>query len=222
MALSFPNFGNYSNSDYPKSSLTLISEYQKLIRLDGEITGRAGMQSTNWAPEHSEALREYLAEGMSYSESADAINAKFKTAYSRSAAIGRAKRMGLAGPKPPGDLPGHWPGRPPEARAPRLPKLRERHPPEFMRPMPVFKRTEAVKLRCVEIAPRHLSLIDIEPGDCRYPYGGDEDGEAITFCGHPRRQDSSYCTPHFHLTRGPGTASERAASTVSLRLVAAA
>src|ERR1700721_232206 len=30
MALSFPNFRNDSNSDYPKSSLTLISEYQKL------------------------------------------------------------------------------------------------------------------------------------------------------------------------------------------------
>jgi GcrA cell cycle regulator len=91
-----------------------------------------------------------------------------------------------------------------------------------MRPMPVFERTEAVELRCVEIAPRHLSLIDLEPGDCRYPYGGDEDGEAITFCGHPRRQGSSYCTPHFHLTCGPGTASERTANTVSLRLVVAA
>jgi hypothetical protein len=30
MAPSFPNFRNDSNSDYPKSSLTLISEYQKL------------------------------------------------------------------------------------------------------------------------------------------------------------------------------------------------
>src|ERR1700722_17150909 len=30
MTLSFPNFRNDSNSDYPKSSLTLISEYQKL------------------------------------------------------------------------------------------------------------------------------------------------------------------------------------------------
>jgi GcrA cell cycle regulator len=180
------------------------------------------MQSTNWAPEHSDALRELLARGMSYSESADAINAKFKTAYSRSAAIGRAKRMGLAGPDRPADLPGHWSGRPPKARAPQRRKPRERHPPDFVRPVPVFERTEAVKLRCVEIAPRHLSLIDLEPGDCRYPYGGDEDGEAITFCGHPRRQGTSYCTPHFHLTRGPGIASERAASTVSLRLVAAA
>jgi GcrA cell cycle regulator len=79
-----------------------------------------------------------------------------------------------------------------------------------------------VELRCVEIDPRHLSLTELERDDCRYPYGGDEEGEAITFCGHPRRHGSSYCTAHFHLTRGPGAASERAAATVSLRLVDAA
>ncbi len=66
------------------------------------------------------------------------------------------------------------------------------------------------KLRCVEIVPRGLSLIDCDPGDCRYPYGGFD--EAITFCGHPKMGDSSYCTPHFHLTRGNGTPSERAAA----------
>ena len=79
------------------------------------------MQSTDWAPKHSDALREYLARGMSYSEIADAINAKFKTAYSRSAAIGRAKRMGLAGPDRPEDRP-----KPPlSAKPPLLRKLRE-------------------------------------------------------------------------------------------------
>ena len=55
------------------------------------------MQSS-WAAEHSQALREYLAKGMSYPEIADAINARFGTAYSRNSAIGRARRMGLAGP----------------------------------------------------------------------------------------------------------------------------
>ena len=44
---------------------------------------------------------------------------------------------------------------------------------------------------------------NLERGDCRYPYGGDEEGEAITFCGHPCRPGSSYCTPHFHLSRNP-------------------
>jgi GcrA cell cycle regulator len=70
--------------------------------------------------------------------------------------------------------------------------------------------------------PRHLSLLELEDGDCRYPYGGDAEGEAITFCGHPRREGSSYCASHFHLTSGPGTASERSAGKVVLRLVEAA
>jgi GcrA cell cycle regulator len=173
------------------------------------------MQSTDWAPAHSDALREYLAKGMSYSEIADAINAKFKTAYSRSAALGRATRMGLGGL----DRPKEGVTLPPSAKPPLLRRLRERYAAEFIRPLPVFERTEKVKLRCVEINPRHLSLGELERGDCRYPYGGDEEGEAITFCGHPRRAGSSYCAPHFHLTRGPGTASERAVGTLSLRLV---
>jgi GcrA cell cycle regulator len=173
------------------------------------------MQSTDWAPAHSDALREYLAKGMSYSEIADAINAKFKTAYSRSAALGRAKRMGLGGL----DQPREGVTPPPGAKPPQVRRLRERYAAEFIRPKPIFERTETVKLRCVEINPRHLSLGELERGDCRYPYGGDEEGEAITFCGHPRRAGSSYCAPHFHLTRGSGTASERAAGTLSLRLV---
>ena len=47
------------------------------------------MEPSNWAPEHSGALREYLALGMTYSEIARAINAKFNTHYSRNAALSR-------------------------------------------------------------------------------------------------------------------------------------
>jgi GcrA cell cycle regulator len=173
------------------------------------------MQSTSWTEEHSKALREFLESGISYARIADAINAKFQTAYSRNAVIGRAKRMGLAAP----DRPSDWPKLPPRAKPPQLHKLHERHVPESMRLMPRFEREETVKIRCVEIDPRHLSLTDIEP-DCRYPYGGDAEGEAITFCGHPQRRGTSYCAVHFHLTRG--IASERSAGIVSLRLVEAA
>ena len=176
------------------------------------------MQSTEWAPAHCDALREYLAKGMSYSQIADAINAKFETGYSRNAAIGRARRMGLAGPVDSGDRP----KQPPKAGAKGLDKARERHVPEPPRPFASIERAEPPKLRCVEIVPRHLALIDLEDGHCRYPYGGDADGEAITFCGHPQRTGSSYCTPHFHLTRGPGPTGDRAAGTVPLRLVEAA
>ena len=168
----------------------------------------------NWAPEHSDALREYFAKRMSYSEIAQAINAKFGTAYSRNAALGRAKRMGLTGPAPVRE-PDHWPKLP--CKAP--PYRRREQWSEFMWPMPVFDRTETAKLRCVEIVPRHLSLAELESRDCRYPYGGDAEGEAITFCGHRRRVGSSYCAPHLHLTRGPAATSERAVSTAGLRLV---
>jgi hypothetical protein len=82
------------------------------------------MQSSNWAPEHSQALREYLAKGMSHSEIADAINSRFGTAYTRSATIGRGKRMGLAGP----DRPEGEPKRPPKAKTPRLKAPRSKAP----------------------------------------------------------------------------------------------
>jgi GcrA cell cycle regulator len=176
------------------------------------------MQS-NWREEHSQALREYLAKGLSYLEIVEAINAKFNTTYSRSAALGRAKRLGLAGPDQPGESLKHFPKRPPKAGASQLRPPRERHVPEFMPRMPIFEPTEMPKLRCVEIVPRHLVLVDLEPGDCRYPYGGDQEGEAITFCGHPQRKGSHYCPPHFQLTRNPDIPLGRPIGTVLLRLV---
>jgi GcrA cell cycle regulator len=176
------------------------------------------MQSFNWAPEHSEALREFLRQGMSYSEVADAINARFGTSYSRNATISRGQRMGLRGPKRPQSRPKQRKG----AKARGANKKRESLACVSSVPEPPIKRAEPVKLRCVGIEPRLLALVDLEDGDCRYPYGGDKEGEAIAFCGHPRLPGSSYCAPHYHLTRGDGTASERAVAPVVLRLVAAA
>lgn len=173
------------------------------------------MQPTDWAPEHSGALRELFALRLSFAGIAAVINKRFNTAYSRNAVLSRARRMGLAG----NDRSGLSP-----CAQPRLDRLGEVHlvesaSPSFRRPVPPFTWTKPAELRCVEIDPRHLSLIDLEEGDCRHPYGGDEEGEAITFCGHPRQPGSSYCTPHFHLSRGPGTLSERTACTVLLRMV---
>jgi GcrA cell cycle regulator len=52
------------------------------------------MESMNWAPEHSDALRQHLARGLSFSEVAKAINSTFNTSYSRNAALGRAGAWG--------------------------------------------------------------------------------------------------------------------------------
>ena len=202
--------------------LSYVTYASSLVPRNGKGRGKQCNRPTG-RRSIADALREYLARGMSYSEIAEAINAKFNTAYSRSAAIGRAKRMGLSGPDRPTD--------PPDALARRAAQTQCRTAApdraSAMRPNSCGRRRcsngrRPPKLRCVEIVPRHLSLVDLEPGDCRYPYGGDEEGEAITFCGPPAAGGSSYCVPHFHLTRGPGTSSERAAGTVLLRLVEAA
>jgi GcrA cell cycle regulator len=174
------------------------------------------MESMNWAPEHSDALRDHLAKGLSFSEIVKAINSKFSTSYSRNAALGRARRMGLTRDDR---------RKPSLSAEPANPQsVGDSHSGEsrtaaFLRPVPVFETAMLPKLRCVEVAPRHLSVTELEHGDCRYPYGGDEEGEAITFCGHPRRPGSSYCTPHFHLSREPAEPAERVVSTAALRVV---
>jgi GcrA cell cycle regulator len=179
------------------------------------------MQENIWTPEHSEALRQYVARGMSYSAISAALNSKFKTSYSRNATIGRARRMGLSNSSEREDPPCVWPRRPYLSEGSSLHQSRERYAPEPPRPA-AHERAEARKLRCVAVVPRYMPLVDLKTGDCRYPYGGDSDGEPITFCGHPRQEGSSYCTPHFHLTAGAGARLERPAATASLRVVEAA
>jgi hypothetical protein len=177
------------------------------------------MELSNWAPEHSDALRELIARGLSFSEAAQAINSRFNTSYTRSAALGRARRLRLEADdrqKP------SLPTKPVDLHDIAEPCLSASRAAALLWPTPVFKEAKPVKLRCVAIEPRHLALGDLERGDCRYPYGGDEEGEAITFCGHPCRPGSSYCAPHFHLSRNPVEASEGAVSIGSLRVVVTA
>jgi GcrA cell cycle regulator len=179
------------------------------------------VEPTGWPPSHCEALREFVTKGMSYADAAAAINARFGTAYSRSAALGRARRMGLAEPDRPKPPPRVTETQFQQARRSR-PRTDAFPTPEPVQRGQVLSPPERVRLRCVEAVPRQLDVTELEEGDCRYPYGGDEEGEAITFCGHPRRAGSSYCTPHFHLTRNPDVPAERAARAAPLRLVAAA
>lgn len=181
------------------------------------------MQLFIWAPEHSDALRDCLSRGMSYGQAAGAINARFGTEFTRNAAVGRAKRLGLktasvrkvtSRPR----RPARWGESAPKASSNQS-AHKVAHPTV---PQPAPEPVKPVKLRCVGIKPRLLAFADLEPGDCRYPYGGEREGEAYAFCGHPRIPRSSYCRPHHALTHGLGTVSERMAVPVALRLVSAA
>lgn len=190
-----------------------------MARRLGLSPGKANfMQSFIWAPEHSDALRDCLSRGMSYGQAASAINTRFGTEFTRNAAIGRAKRLGLKTAS----------ARKVTSRTKRSARWGEsapKAPEKVVRPAASAapKLTpEPVKLRCVGVKPRLLAFADLEPGDCRYPYGGEREGEAYAFCGHPRLPHSSYCRPHHALTHGLGTVSERMAPPVTLRLVKAA
>ena len=177
------------------------------------------MQST-WEEAHSIALRELVEKGVTFSDIARILNERFGTAYTRNAAIGRARRLGLSTPERANSAGVFAAARKPDARKICEKRARNRAKPATR--LTTVERAAVLRLRCVEITPRHLALIDLAAGDCRYPYGGDAEGEPISFCGHPRREGSSYCASHAHLTSLPEGGEGRATMRTLLRLVEAA
>lgn len=161
------------------------------------MTGFVG-QNLRWNDIQSRALRAYVAEGYSYSRIAALINEEFKTSYSRNAAIGHGHRIGLTNKCTIFRTPPQAYTRAPRVRAPKPPVL------------PV----ETIQMRCAEVIPHNIGLLDLASDGCRFPYG---DGP-FTFCNHTQFKDS-YCEAHFQLCRGAGTSSERAATKVSHQMV---
>ena len=175
------------------------------------------MQST-WEEAHSAALSELVEKGLSFKEIARTLNERFGTAYTRNAAIGRARRLGLSTPERSDSGSVFAAARKPDAR-----KICEKRARVLFKSprLTTIERAATLRLRCVAITPRHLALVDLQPADCRYPYGGDAEGEPITFCGHPRQEGASYCASHVHLT-SLEVEEKRAAARAPLRLVEAA
>lgn len=161
----------------------------------GNINGR------KWLPEHDIVLRRLRSEGYSSSQIAMELWTELRTTYSRNAVIGRLHRLGLTVT----DYSAMTKPRIVKQRVmshPRTPMPRIRKP--AVRPV---LPAETAALRCAEVVPRHVALMDLGASDCRYPYG---DGN-FTFCGHPKLDDCSYCAAHYDLCRGGGTYSERQA-----------
>ena len=148
-----------------------------------------------WPEDHCAELTRLLASGMIYREIANTLNEKFGANYSKNSVVGKVCRLGLVPPEKPKAAPYV------RKRSPR-PRIKR----EVLRIVSANSNSNAMRvvsnvvlqqerLRCVEIVPRNVSLLDLEPNDCRYPYG---DGP-MTFCGHPKQAGSQYCTPHHFL-----------------------
>src|SRR5579864_8265549 len=124
------------------------------------------MQSGSWAPQHSQALREFFARGMSYSQIAEALNARFGTDYTRSAVIGRGRRLGLAAPGRQANRPKSVFRAQSRKKRPSAQRLDRKAPASVQSTLPPSPaeaesppaRAEPVKLRCVGIRPRLVSL----------------------------------------------------------------
>lgn len=177
------------------------------------------MEPGHWSSEHSDALRDYFLKGMSYAEIGREINARFGTAYSRNAVVGRAKRLGLAAPARM-TSPSIVPSLPGEPRL--LPVC---HPASLclnLPPQSALQPAKPVKLRCVGVRPRLIALVELEPGDCRYPYGGDKEGEEIAFAVIRASPARAIARRMRRVIRGGGARSGRSAGAVTLRLVSAA
>lgn len=161
-----------------------------------------------WTEETSEALRSFINEGLSFAKAAEKLNARFGLNLSRNAAIGRGGRMGLLVKRPKRE-------KVPKVERPKRSCankhsivtriIRGNGNSNHMRVIESRELAEAFELRCVEIIPRNLTLLELEAGDCHYPYGD----EAITFCGHPILAGSSYCAPHKHLCLAPSSPHRR-------------
>jgi len=139
-----------------------------------------------WTPDHDAVLRDNHEKGLplSYAQVAAAINDKFGTVFSRNAAIGRAKRIGLCclrikgavrrGPKR-ASTPAQ---RPDIARRKALSGLKPVQSPFTPRPDP---------------APGLVPLLDLASHGCRWPTG---DRVPYLFCNEPQMDNEPYCADH--------------------------
>jgi GcrA cell cycle regulator len=154
------------------------------------------MNASSWSEDHSNKLASFVISGeKSFAQIAAAINAEFGTTYSRNAAIGRAGRMGLSNPFQVKTVKKE----PTLAKRTRI--VRSNSNSTALRLIQVNEPTTPGALRCVAVESRHLTLLDLEPSDCRYPDPGE--GPDHTFCAQPKLPGgSSYCPSHFVLTKG--------------------
>lgn len=149
-----------------------------------------------WTPEKDAELRKLHSEH-SFAEIAAALG------VSRNSAIGRAGRLGLSKPRCASLSESERKARRVASKKAwvekkALRKINERTTNEIIIAggNVRFKVVTAPRpLKAIDIEPLHITLMDLTPSHCRYPYGDSN----ITFCGHEKVKGTSYCAGHFKL-----------------------
>lgn len=160
-----------------------------------------------WADErHVEALEKHWAAGLTCSQISAELARDFGASYSRNAVIGKISRLGLVNPKAKGFKTGPFKrkSKPRQART-RITRVNSNSTVMRATSSP---QTDLPTMRCVEVVPRNLTLMELDDTTCRYPYG---DQAPFLYCGHFVDGDGSWCLDHLALCTGRGTTAERAA-----------
>ena len=189
-----------------------LPEYEIANRLPG-IREQQGdkMKGITWTEELTDRLKSLYETGLSSSQ----IAAEMNCGISRNAVIGKTNRMGLTRSNghenrtPSGRSPRHQTYKPREKRA-TIRFIRCNSNSNAMRVVDTVE-FDAAEMRCAEVEPKHVGLLDLDSDGCRYPFGD----SPFTFCNHKQLAGSSYCPSHFFLAIGPGTTSEKAATKIS-------
>lgn len=133
-----------------------------------------------WTAKRIEALQKLWGEGLSCSQIANRLGG-----VTRNAVIGKVHRMKLA----------------PRATVSRLKVGRRRNRSDAPKPKPKINRNpEAVAqieaLRALPDPVPHsaVTLMDLEPHHCRWPYGDPK--RELKFCGCQKVEGISYCEKH--------------------------
>lgn len=158
-----------------------------------------------WPDSANALLRREWANGLTASQISAALERELRIKKSRSAVLGRAHRLGLAGrtrpPQPSGRL-----------RRRKLPMTREQRvlfSPRPIKPEPPPPLADDLK-RIAALAPLdgRLSVLRLSTFTCKFPIGDPKHAD-FAFCGRTVREGAPYCPDHCRLTYVPGSSRER-------------
>lgn len=153
---------------------TELSVRKRVARL-----GLCRPHSTVWTPQKDADLIRQRKEHVPFSVIAQALD------MTRNACIGRARRLGLVDDRPARLID----FRPKRGRVLNATQKINRARSDAKKGRPRFK-PEPIPDLPISAYFRGVTLLDLEPGQCRYPQG---DAPTILFCGEPVVPDTSWC-----------------------------
>jgi GcrA cell cycle regulator len=126
----------------------------------------------SWTEEADATLKEMRRQKRTTASIAQALG------VTRNAVVGRAMRLGLA-----------------KMRRTSVPPPEKNKLPKALK-LPVFSSHPLPRARAMPVPPLNIPLLDLQDdfSQCREIVSAD--GQPVLFCGHPTKQDSSFCPFH--------------------------